>query len=384
VSVRPVVAHVGDEPLTGATPAAKVAWALDLIGGIASIVGRGDSVLIKPNLVAPFAKAATDLGVLDALIKAVRGAGGEPFIAESAGFEFDTAATFELLGLDQWAREREVRLLNLDAGPFRTVIGRQGVFRGRPFQIAECALDADVIINAPKLKFHNYTRVTLGLKNLMGLLSRESRRMLHVRGLAAGIAALADLVRPQLTVLDALTVTMRAVYGDQEPLGAIVASRDACALSHYACGLLGVDPNSIAHLRLALDASLGSAEYEVVGQHVGKPSGLPSSGARSGPAYRALFRGMYVVDTAYSRLRPGRTLIPTVHWWLGVRPHIDAGRCTRCGNCAPICVMDAIDVARARIEASRCMRLRCLRCVGACPERAIQLRGPRRPKGDAS
>ena len=82
---------------------ARVQQVLALLGGIAQVVRPGMRVLLKPNVVAPFPQAATDLEILTAVVAAVQGAGGEPFVAESAGFEFDTAATFATLRLPEWA-----------------------------------------------------------------------------------------------------------------------------------------------------------------------------------------------------------------------------------------------------------------------------------------
>ena len=375
---RPV-ACVDEANMPGASPQTKVERAMTLLGGTDALVQSGDSVLLKPNFVAPFAQATTSFDVLDAMVHMVRQAGGRPFIAESAGFEFDTAATFRLLGAGEWASQHRVSLINLDQAPTAR-IPIELASRSTTLQVARCALEADIIVNLPKLKRHSYTRATLGMKNLMGLLSRDSRRLLHVLGLEEGIAALAEAIRPQLTVLDALTVTTRAVYGRAEPLGAIVASRDMVALDHYGCRLLGLEPEDIAHLRFARERGLGSVEYVVLGSESRLAPRQSHVGSWREAAYRLLFRTMYTADILYARLFKGRSLIPAAHYWLGLRPHLRRDACNGCGECAKVCAVDAIDVSRRAISATRCMRLRCLRCIDACPQSAIVLRGPRRPR----
>lgn len=374
------VVRVDEASLPGADPQAKVQRALALLGGLGGIVSPGDSVLLKPNFVAPFPQATTSLEVLEAMLRMVRDAGGQPFIAESAGFEFDTSGTWRLLGAGAWSRKLDVPLINLDEAPVERVPVRIGARRGVVLEVARCAMEADIVINLPKLKRHNYTRATLGLKNLMGLLSRDSRRSLHILGLDQGIAALAEAIRPRLTVLDALSTNTRAVYGRSEPLGAIVASRDMVALDHYGCRMLGLAPDGIAHWRMALARGLGSAEYPVLGDD--PPLASPDSYASGwgGAAYRLLFRAMYVLDAPYSRLLKGRSLIPPAHFWLGLRPGLRRDACDGCGACARVCAVDAIDVDRKTISPGRCMRLRCLRCIDACPRGAIVLRGLRRPR----
>ncbi len=357
--------------------AARVQHVLGLLGGIQQVVRPGMRVLLKPNLVAPFPQATTDLEVLTAVVAAVRAAGGEPFVAESAGFEFDTAATFAALGLPGWAARMDVLLLNLDQEPHTAVAAPE--WAHEELRVARCALEADAVINLPKLKRHSLTRVTLGIKNLMGLLDRDSRRRLHAYGLEAGIAALAGLIRPPLTVLDALTSNTRAVYGAERTLGLVIGGRDPVAVDHYACTLLGVDPAQIGHLQAAARGGLGSSAYQVVGA-----SDVPAETSRAGEGwrqalYRLCFRAMYLVDLPYAAITR-RSLIPHVHYYLGIRPHLDAARCNRCGDCVAVCPVGAIDLDPPRIIAAQCMHLRCLRCVEACPQRAITLRGWRRPE----
>jgi uncharacterized protein (DUF362 family)/NAD-dependent dihydropyrimidine dehydrogenase PreA subunit len=400
VSERALIAQVDERSCPGASAQEKTRGALALLGGLQSLVQPGDRVLLKPNFVAPFADAATSLEVIAAVVEAVRDCGGAPFIAESAGFEFDTETTFALLGAREWAQARGVPLLNLDGGPFARVATELGTL-----EIAQAALEADVLINLPKLKGHSLTRVTLGIKNLMGLLNRDSRRWLHARGLERGLAALAQVIKPQLTILDALTVTSRAAYAESAPLGMILGSRDLVALDHYACALLGEDPQQIGHIRGAIQRGLGASEYRVIGGSAALDGESPSREWHSQPKdesyqfqsgifnsrpyasddhpsahaprfalYRLFFRAMYLADLPFSRLT-GRSLIPPVHYWLGIRPHLERELCDRCGRCAEVCPVGAIKVAEKRIMPAKCMRVRCLRCLSACPRRAIRTRG---------
>jgi len=64
-------------------------------------------------------------------------------------------------------------------------------------------LKADVVINVPIAKVHDLSRLTLGMKNLMGLV--RDRPVMHAH-LSQNLADLASFVRPGLTVVDAVRV----------------------------------------------------------------------------------------------------------------------------------------------------------------------------------
>ena len=152
------------------------------------------------------------------------------------------------------------------------------------------------------------------------------------------------------------------------------------AMDSYGCYLLGEAPERIPHLREAAFRSLGTFEYRIIGgTTVPFPTAPPRSEGWKEILYKLVFRAMYVADLPLARLVPGHSLVPAAHYWLGIRPHIITALCDRCGLCASVCPVNAIDVDRHRIVARRCMHVRCLRCVDACPKQAIALHGWRRP-----
>ncbi len=365
VRSSPLVAYVQDVAADRCD--AGLRRLVGLLGGIHQFVQPGNRVFIKPNFVAPFQDAVTSYALLSAVIAMVRGAGGEPIIGESSGFEFDTAHTFKALELDGFAAAHHVPLLNLDDEDFVLL---------DTLWIARPAIEADVLINLPRLKRHSLTRVTVGMKNLFGLLRRDSRRALHAGGIEAGIVALNRVIQPDLTIVDGLTTLSRAVYGRPQPTGMLVGSADLRALDPFCAGLLGVDFESVPHI---VQFAGRDPQFQIVGDT--PPPRLHENEHITlfERAYRLVFRGVYAADSAYAALRPGRSLVPAVHYWLGIRPALRARDCTACGDCAKVCPVDAIDVPGRRIIPGACMTLRCLRCVTACPENAIEVKGWRRP-----
>jgi MinD superfamily P-loop ATPase len=60
-------------------------------------------------------------------------------------------------------------------------------------------------------------------------------------------------------------------------------------------------------------------------------------------------------------------------------PYVNAGECAGCGNCAKVCFRRAVSFTekdKADIFQKRCAGIdSCGRCVNACPNNAIRVRG---------
>lgn len=347
--------------------------AVDALGGLGEHVFRHARVLIKPNFVGPFPLATTDLGFVEFFVHAVRELGGLPIIGESSGFEFDTRTSMKLLGVHALADRLEVPLLPLDEASHESV--DLGAPVGR-VELAGAAHAADLIINLPVLKGHAVTSMTGAVKNSFGLLSKTSRRRLHARGLHQGIARLARHLAPKsIHVVDARYKLARAAFADAEPLGYLLAGRDPFALDHFGCGLLGVHPTAVKHLE-------DLADYAVEGDPVHvrpMPSGIDPIRLR---LRRAAYAASYAMDHAQARALGTPSILPFLHWHLGVHPELLPGAAGEAlARVARSCPVDAIDVVGRRIRASVCRSVRCLACHRAHPDlvRLAGLNPPARP-----
>jgi uncharacterized protein (DUF362 family)/NAD-dependent dihydropyrimidine dehydrogenase PreA subunit len=343
----------------------KVLWVLEQLGGMKRFVKAGDLVLIKPNLVAPFSAATTDFKIIASVVQEIKQCKAIPILGESAGFEFDTEKTFQFLGIHHFAQDQGIKLLNLDNEKFITIPVTHRLL-GK-MEISKIALEADVIVNLPKLKNHSLTGVTIGMKNLIGFLSRNSRRRIHAFGLERGIIELNKIIQPALTIVDALSTLSRPVYGKKRELGAIIGGDDVVAVDRFCCQLLGIDWQKVGHLRSTI-----SYEIEVIGDKVEPVTTINFKF----PKWLRLssFKIMYLVDMVYTKLFPGQSLVPIIHFWLGMRPYIDSCRCNSCGECVSSCMMKAIDLTNKRIISERCMHLRCFKCIKACIRGAIKIK----------
>lgn len=367
---------VACESSKGLPVAAALSRALASLGGMQSVIRPGARVLIKPNFVGPFEKAITSLELIEAIVDQVRAARGTPFLAESAGFEFDTQSTFKCIGACDLADRLGVEVLNLDEHPYTPVRVARGPLS--QFLVSTPVLEADQIINVPRLKGHSLTGLTIGMKNLFGCIARDTRRKIHATGLSRGIVELNRIIRPDLCIVDGSTWLGRAVFDVEQPLGLIVAGTDVVATDMACCEILGVNYKRVKHIRLGARELGEVARPQLIGQ---PPYAVPVRLRRGiKPAlHRAALWSLYAGDWLYSAFSAGGSIIPGMHYYLGVRPRIDRKRCNGCGECAQVCPASAIDVDARSINAQRCMYVRCMRCVEACPAGAVFVSGLRKP-----
>ena len=136
-------------------------------------------------------------------------------------------------------------------------------------EVARDILEADVFINLPSAKSHSQAGVSLGLKNLMGLI--WDRNFLHSYiDLNQAIADLASFIRPNLTVLDASKALLTAGPGGPgrvEVLNTIVAGVDPVAVDSYAVRLArwygqSFRGSDVKHIMAAYNLGLGEIEPE--------------------------------------------------------------------------------------------------------------------------
>jgi uncharacterized protein (DUF362 family) len=128
---------------------------------------------------------------------------------------------------------------------------------------------ADVFINVPTLKSHAATGVSLGFKNLMGLVL-DAQRFHRDFDLHMGIADLGTVLRPHLTVLDAARILKTGGPtgpGEVNPFDGVIAGVDPVAVDAYGVGLSTWDGRSyeahqVAFVRHAAEHGLGTLDLK--------------------------------------------------------------------------------------------------------------------------
>ena len=133
----------------------------------------------------------------------------------------------------------------------------------RQLEIYKDALEADTYINVPVAKHHSLSRLTLGLKNSMGVLG-GNRGQMH-QNLGQKLADLATVIRPKLTVIDATRILLRngpqgGDIDDVKVLDTVIASADSVACDAYATTLFDLEPQKIKSTVAAYNHGLGEMD----------------------------------------------------------------------------------------------------------------------------
>lgn len=235
--------------------------AIGLLGGIETVVKKGDVVLIKPNLCCPKSAetgATTDPRIISTMIEIVKDADGKPIVGESPISGYDMEQVFDVTGVRQIAEEAGAKVVNLNEdSPVEVTIPNADVLYS--VKVAKTVLDSKVIIGLPKMKTHLNTIVSLSLKNMKGVMWNYEKYKSHIKGLNQAIVDLNSLLKPHLVVMDGL-IAMEGrgpTSGDPVEINLIIASKDPVAADAVASTIMGFSPEKIKHIKLAAERGLG-------------------------------------------------------------------------------------------------------------------------------
>ena len=249
-------------------PAQLARAAFEALGGVRRFVGRGDVVMVKPNVgwdrTAEQA-ANTNPQLLAEIIRLCRDAGARRVVVSDVSCN-ETITCFERSGIADAARSQGADLVLPEPRRFKEVDLRGDALGVWP--VLQPFLEADKVINLPIAKHHSLTGVTLGMKNWYGILGGQRSR-LHQR-INESLADLAAFMRPTLTIVDAFRVLMRngptgGSLADVEERKTVVASTDPVAVEAYvAKAYWDLDFRRLGFLRLAEERGLGKMNFEEV------------------------------------------------------------------------------------------------------------------------
>jgi uncharacterized protein (DUF362 family) len=253
--------------------AEAVRKAVDLIGGIETIVKAGEKVLLKVNWCVvpedPKVGVVTNPVVARAVADLVKAAGAEPIIADSAARGVDTDLVIQSTGYDKLADEGYA-VVNLDKEKVVRLEFPDGEILQK-IKTFELVTQVDKIIDIPLFKTHDSAEATLGLKNMKGLLHDDQKSKLHREGLYAGIADVNSRFAPALVVYDGTWAMegLGPMYGIPFELNLILATREVVAGDAVAGSVMGFEPGELLVTKVAYERGLGEmnlTKIPVVGE----------------------------------------------------------------------------------------------------------------------
>ena len=243
--------------------------ALDLIDYKSCLSGY-KKVLIKVNFISTQTwdeGATTDPIVVEAIIMKLKDLPLEIFVVESDATMTNADKAYEATGMKEMCQRNGVQFLNLRyqkdkvkiAIPKCETLGSITV----PRIVTESA-----IISAAKIKTHMSTKVTLGMKNMFGLLPDKFKIKYHAKGISKVVVDINTVIKPAITVIDGFVGMEGRGPTDGTPvkMDIIIAGKDVVATDATAARIMGFNPAEISHIRTAAQKGLGNIDnIEIVG-----------------------------------------------------------------------------------------------------------------------
>jgi len=255
-----VVARAGE-------PETLVRRALAALGGMERFVPHDANVIIKPNICVAYHTyeyaATTNPWVVGALVKLAFEAGARSVRVMDLPFGGTAEEAYEISGIAEQVKAAGGEMVAMSHMKFVSMDIPQAKSLKKNY-VYDDALKADVLIDGPIAKNHALARLTLGMKNLMGLISY--REAIHV-DMGQRLADLTNLFRPKLTVVDAVRMLMAngptgGNLNDVKQMNTIIASPDIVAADSYAATLFNMQPEELSYIVAGTQRGLGRSDLK--------------------------------------------------------------------------------------------------------------------------
>ncbi|MFC1798897.1 DUF362 domain-containing protein [Thermodesulfobacteriota bacterium] len=331
---------------------------IDTIGP--GLITNNMRVLIKPNLLSPAKPEraiVTHPLVVRIVAEYVIAKGGQPVVSDSPPM----GSFSKTLNVGEY--DKAFRGLDVPFKPFETSVP---VNIGEPFghiELAEDALEADLVINLAKLKTHSQMLLTLGVKNLFGCIVGYKKPEWHLRAgidrnfFAKLLVQIYRAISPAITIVDgilALEGQGPGRSGTPRPMGVLIGSCNAVEVDRAICHMIDLDPELLPtnraarELGLLKETSLIQGDFNIVNDFA-FPDQIPLT---FGPKPLEKIMRRHLIQ----------------------RPAVEDSRCKHCEDCLKFCPAKAITTEKNRIvfDYDRCIRCYC--CLEICPHGALRAR----------
>ncbi len=268
--MQPSVSLVRAQSYDLATLRFSLETLLEPLGGMAAFVKSCDRVLLKPNLLTasrPTKECVTRPELAYCVAQLVKEAGGKPFLGDSPAFG-TAKGVAQKNGYLPLMETLDVPIVEFRGQRYQTLSESFNHLR-----LSKEAMEADVVINLPKVKSHVQLTLTLGVKNLFGCVPGKMKAWWHTEAgkdanrFGEMLVETAKVIAPNLTIMDGIIGHEGNGPSGGEPrhLGILGASADVFALDRAIVQVLQVDPALVptvaAQIRLGYCADVSKITF---------------------------------------------------------------------------------------------------------------------------
>ena len=252
---------------TGKSPSKITRAAIDAFGGIRKFVSKGDVVVIKPNMAwdrTPEQAANTNPYVVGAIVQLCIEAGAKKVKVFDRPVN-DPRRCYVQSGIAAAAESAGADVVHIDERKFRDMKINGKALKTWPIYTE--ILDADKVINIPVAKHHGLAKLTMSMKNWMGVMGGR-RSQIH-QDLDQSLVDLSMAIKPALTVLDAVRIlTANGPQGgslsDVKQMDTVIVGSDQVAIDSFGATLFGMKGSDLGYVKLAARGGFGTMDLSKI------------------------------------------------------------------------------------------------------------------------
>ncbi len=237
--------------------------AIEALGGMGKFVSKGQTVLVKPNIgwdAPPERAANTNPRLIGHIVKKCYEAGAsEVNVFDKTCNKWDRC--YQNSQIEEYAKKAGAKVVPGNTESYYKKVVIPGGRSLKSASVHELVLNSDVFINVPVLKHHSGTKLSLGMKNLMGVV--WDRSFYHSNDLHQCIADFISYRKPDLTIIDGYNMMTKngprgVSTSDVVNLKALIVSKDIVATDAAAAKMFGLEPEDVGHIKIAHEMGLGN------------------------------------------------------------------------------------------------------------------------------
>lgn len=336
-------------------------------------INEKTNVFVKLNLVGPFDPSlgiTTHPIVVKAVLDILSTKTKNIIIGDNPATR-DQIATLKKCGIYEIIKEYDCKILEQTI--FTKITNSNPIIYSE-FEVSKQMIDADVLINLPKLKTHTLAYMTVAEKNFFGLIYGLNKSAWHVKAnnpLHFG-NAINDLYGALLESYKGKTIFHLcdgilglegegpSSAGDAKYANALIASYDAISLDRVACELVKLDQNKIYITNIGQERGYGEGDLSkinIIGNQLNDFQDI---------SFKAPKDSLSHIGLKFLKFKFLRNMILE-------HPQINKDKCIKCGECVKICPPKTMKIEKGQfphLKNNQCIRCWC--CAEVCPKNAIE------------